>query len=254
MKKYLKVLALLFSILLLSGGFAVADSLVRVVTEDSPPFNYLAASGEISGTATQIVRHVLDESGVPYTMQVLPWARAYAVARKTPDVFIYSMARTPKRERLFHWIGPVAQLRSAFYRLAEREDLQAERLADVKSHVVGGVNLDFGLEYLRKHGFRVEGVANDDQTLSKLLKGRVDYMLADESGFEFRISRLGLDRSKFKKELEFRAISVDLYLAASLETDMEMLQRVAEAYDRVARTEWFEERISGVVVPEKQRK
>lgn len=238
-------LAALVLLLIIGGAEWCPAAQLRVVTEDSPPFNFRADNGGVEGSAAEIVRHVLDEAEVTYSMQMLPWARAYAVAQRAPNVLIFSMARTPDRERAFHWIGPVAQLRPAFYRLAERTDLKAGSLQDLRGHVIGGVNLDFGLEYLRENGFFVEGVANDEQTLNKLVRGRVDYMLADETGFEFRLERLGLERKRFVKALKFRAISKDLYLAASLETDMTLLQRIAEAYDRVAKTKWFRQRFRG---------
>ena len=82
---------------------------IRVLTEDTFPIQYLE-NGKILGPSTELVRSVLNEANIPYSIEILPWARAYNVALTQPNTMIYSLARTEQREDLFQWIGSVMRL------------------------------------------------------------------------------------------------------------------------------------------------
>ena len=54
---------------------------LRVITEDFPPMNYME-KGEIKGISTAIVKKVLERANIPYTLELLPWARGYEITKK----------------------------------------------------------------------------------------------------------------------------------------------------------------------------
>ena len=66
----------------------------------------LDADGKVVGIATDKVRAAFERAGLPYTIELLPWKRAYAAAYQRPDACVYSTARTPERDPLFKWVGP----------------------------------------------------------------------------------------------------------------------------------------------------
>ncbi|MBI2753183.1 MAG: hypothetical protein HYX46_06665 [Betaproteobacteria bacterium] len=73
---------------------------VRAVTETTP---YTYQKGErVEGTATEVVEKTLQAAGqTDYQVRLYPWARAYDMALKEPNVLIFLIARTPARETQF---------------------------------------------------------------------------------------------------------------------------------------------------------
>jgi polar amino acid transport system substrate-binding protein len=92
--------ALALSCLALIGATApAAAQTVRAVTE-ATTYTYLR-DGKVSGRATQLVETALRNAGLDHQINLYPWARAYDMAAKEPNVLIFLIARTPAREPLF---------------------------------------------------------------------------------------------------------------------------------------------------------
>ncbi len=77
-------------------------------TEDYPPYNHRAADGSITGRSTERLRQALKSAGLSAHFRLLPWARAFTEAQLRERHCVYSTTRTPEREPLFIWIGPLA--------------------------------------------------------------------------------------------------------------------------------------------------
>ena len=92
----------------------------RIVTENFPPYNY-RADDSIKGFSTSIVKTMLGMLKVKPKngIEVMPWVRTFETARLEKNVLIYSMGRNPKRENLFHWIGPIAPSKYFLFSLKE---------------------------------------------------------------------------------------------------------------------------------------
>jgi polar amino acid transport system substrate-binding protein len=152
-----KILSLLI-IFAVSTPLLAAD-FVEVVTEELKPLNYLE-NGKIKGSATKIVRKVLDKAGVTYHIAMYPWARAYLRAQKVENVVIYTINRTPDREGLFKWIGlvtPPYELTSPYntslYKLKGNDSIVAKTLQEAKLNTVAVVNKDVNYDFLKAQGF-----------------------------------------------------------------------------------------------------
>ncbi|MDP6688032.1 MAG: transporter substrate-binding domain-containing protein [Alphaproteobacteria bacterium] len=91
-------LALLLAPLLAPS--AQARDRVAVVTETWKPYSY-EENGIVKGSATKIVRAVLERAGIDYSIQVYPWARAYKTALNRESVVLFAVVRTEEREKLF---------------------------------------------------------------------------------------------------------------------------------------------------------
>lgn len=92
-------------------------------TEELPPLNY-QDGGQVSGFATELLQTVMQQAGYSVDIQLMPWARAYRLVMEGPDRIIYSITRTPQREPLFHWVGPISPRQIKLYRLNSRSDIQ----------------------------------------------------------------------------------------------------------------------------------
>ena len=157
-----------------AGGLPPAP--LYITTEYSPPTSML--DGErVIGSATDKVRAALERSAVAYTIELLPWKRAYAAALARPDACVYSTTRTPERERLFKWVGPTDEGAWVLLGRADRQ-YQLRTLEDARGLRIGTYNGDARDEYLRARGFKVDPAPNDMINPRKLLMNRIDLWAA----------------------------------------------------------------------------
>ena len=164
-------MAWLLAMTLLMPVLAVAAGL-RIVGEHLPPSSMMEGN-VVVGRETLKVREILARAGIGYTVELLPWKRAYAQALREPDTCLFSTTRTQEREAQFRWIGPLNEAEWILYGLAERH-LALRTLADARGLVIGTVLGDARDDYLRQHGMNVASVTQEWLNPQKLLLGRID--------------------------------------------------------------------------------
>lgn len=141
-------LALALAALALSGA-ACAQSL-RFVTEESFPFQYLEDK-KLKGMAVEVVSEMAKRAGIPFEHEMMSWADAYERAQRDRSTCVYSTARLENRERLFKWVGPVAENRWAVFAKAGSKQRPA-KLADLRYVRVGVLDGDAKATYLMDNG------------------------------------------------------------------------------------------------------
>lgn len=167
--------------MMLAGPVALAAApphtgQLYIATEYSPPISMMGAEGVI-GSATDKVREALARAGVAYTLELLPWKRAYASALTRPDGCVYSTTRTPEREHLFKWVGPTDEGEWVLLGRADRK-YRLRTLEDARGMRIGTYNGDARDEFLRTRGFLVDPAQNDMINPRKLLLNRIDLWAA----------------------------------------------------------------------------
>lgn len=208
---------------------------ITVVTEEFPPFNYME-DGEITGASTEIVRATLAKAGIQADIRIYPWARAYWMATEQPNVLIYTLARSPEREELFKWIGPIVPpIRAALFKLKERTDIVLTSLDDARQYQIGVVQNDGGHQILLQYGFEDEKnlftVTKGDQNIRKLLAGRIDLMFSDSLFVTMKAKELGLPVEQIEEA--FLAMEVENYMAFSRQTPDDVVERVRTAFEQL---------------------
>jgi len=165
---------LILTSLVLAGctGLAPAAPL-HITTERSPPSSMLGADGVVTGRETDKVREIMARTGTAYRIDLLPWKRAYTMAQRQPQTCVYSTSRTPEREALFKWVGPTDE---AEWQLWGKPDhaFPLRNLDDARKLRIGTYLGDARDDYLRRHGFHVDAVANDQVNPQKVLLNRID--------------------------------------------------------------------------------
>ncbi len=137
-------------VLLLSPWAAKACGL-RLLTEDLPPYQIVEHNEVVAGLAFLQVEAILKAAGLPCQTEVLPWARAFDIARSQPNTLIYSLARLPAREGLFVWLMPLINADYRYYS-ADREVIeqiqQGKLPTDFVAVAVAGSMMDTTLQQL----------------------------------------------------------------------------------------------------------
>lgn len=92
---------------------------MRFVTEDFPPFTYAqvdaADNDSAAGPFVEIVEAVCERLGVDCPVQLLPWRRALAAAEAGEAHGIFTVIRSPDRERTFHLTRMLVSSRYGVY-------------------------------------------------------------------------------------------------------------------------------------------
>jgi polar amino acid transport system substrate-binding protein len=145
---------------------------LAITGENTPPSSMLV-NGKATGRQTDKVREMLERVGVPHTIDLLPWKRAYMKAQRNPLTCVYSTTRTAEREAGFKWVGPIVQSDWVLMARADRS-LKLRTLEDARPLRIGTYGGDARDEFLRSRGFNVEAVKNDDVNPEKLLLNRID--------------------------------------------------------------------------------
>ena len=186
---------------LLCGGWRLAgaaDGPVRILTEEFPPYNY-TEGGQITGLGTEVVEAVLQQLGVQGQFQSMPWARAYETASNVPGVLIYSMVRTPEREKRFKWVGVIAPSEYSLFSLADKP-LSLASLEKAQSLQIGTVNQSVGEQFLLSRGFvkgkNLQASARNELNYEKLRLGRIDLWVMNRLTAYHLVRQAGQDPEK----------------------------------------------------------
>lgn len=217
---------------------AVADAgSLHVVTEELPPYN-MTENGQVTGLCTEIVQATLKEAGLEGYFEMLPWARAYDLAQHVDNVLIYSMSRTPERERMFQWVGNLVSVQWYLYAHADRP-VTLRNLADARAHQVATVNQDSGEQFLQANGFVVgqnlQSSARYALDYEKLKRGHVDLWISDELNAYSIVRQAGDDpKQVLTPALEIPDLGQDAFsLAASPGTPAQTVEKLRQALERL---------------------
>ncbi len=226
---------ILFLMLFATGSSAAS---LRVVTELSPP-NQVLIQNTVTGTSTELVRMILKEAALEADISMYPWARAYKLASTSPDTLIYSIARTPDREHLFHWIGPVAYYQLGFAKLGSREDIQLRNVDDAKSLRIAAQRDDLAAKILTEKGFQVVLTSDIKKSYHLLVAGKVDLIVDDPQFIQDMTRRIGLEDGTVSFIMPIPDLSVYGFLAANINTDESYLNSLKSAFDKVKETKQY---------------
>ncbi|XOV77483.1 MAG: substrate-binding periplasmic protein [Aestuariibacter sp.] len=196
-----------------------------VVTEYLPPFQYPTENGHITGTMTNVVRDILQETELDADIVIMPWARAEHMAKNRPNTLIYSMLRTQKREDQFHWVGAIGMTTTSLFKLRSNHGLQLNSLSDIHRELIGVTRGDVVAKYLKGKlplsNFQ-ENITTSD-SVRMLIFGRVDLIPTSEEQLHHYCLVLQCQTSQFDKVIDLDEVEQVLYLAANKDSDPKML-------------------------------
>lgn len=215
--------------LTLTTSPAVANT-ITVVTEEMAPYNFVDETDKsVKGLSTELVQEILKRAGIDYRIDVFPWARSYRMAQDMPNIAIYSMGRNDEREALFKWVGVIVNREVFLYKLKGRPEIKADTVADLKPYKLGGIREGVRTMYLKKEGLLVEEATDDASNLKKLQSRRIDAFPIDEPNLVYLSERNGIDFDSMERLLKLDKMSGGLYMAFSLKTPDETVEKCRSA-------------------------
>lgn len=225
-----RVAAVILATVIPGMACAAPQPRLYLTTETSAPSSMLA-NGRVVGIATDKLRSALARAGVAYEIALLPWQRAYTAALKRPDTCVYSTTRTPEREALFKWVGPLDSAQWVLMGRADRK-LALDSLEQARGLRIGTYHGDARDAYLRSRGFATDAAPNDFLNPQKLMQGRIDLWAASWRRGSTVLQKHGWDKT-IVPVLVFR--NIEVYLACNPSVPDALAARLNAELDAMAR-------------------
>lgn len=215
MRRSLPVVALLTLLCAASGN---AEP-YQVVTEEWAPYNY-RENGRLTGMTTEIVQAIMALTGDRFEVTLLPSMRASHVLRTRPRMIMYSMFRTPEREPLYKWVGPVVEESIHAYqrggmplidslaqlRKTERVTTRYDGLIPDTLQGMGFTNLD-------------KSATDNLQLYRMLMAGRTDVIVGDtDAGVVYYSRQMNIPAGTLRR-IPVELYRASLYIAFSPDSD-----------------------------------
>lgn len=218
-------------LLLLSCSALSTACPVRVLTEELPPYQVVKNQQVVGGFAFFQVQSILRAAGWQCRTEVLPWAEALRIANTEPNVLIYSMARLPPREALFHWLTPLLRADYHFYSAQRQVVEQLRQGARPEQFVAVAVHGSMMDQRLQQLGFipqqNLLQVRDINEQWQMLQLNKAQLTLAFEPDFTALTDPL-VRQTRFYRSAQ-SVLQIELYLTASLGTEPQLLQQLRQA-------------------------
>lgn len=229
--KPFRLLLALFCLLL--GAFARAEP-YQILTEEWAPYNYKQGD-QLTGMATDIVRAIMTLTGDGFEILMVPSMRATHGLMNRPRTIMYSLFRTPEREALFKWVGPIAEESIYPYQLASTST-PVSSLEQLR-HAPKLTTRHAGLipQVLESRGFNnLEKSATSSQQLYRmLLAGRTSMIIGDtDAGVAYYSAQLGVAPGTLRR-VPVALYRSSLYIAFSKDSDDERVAAWADALEQL---------------------
>ncbi len=209
------------------------------LTEEYPPVTFMDNDGEITGFVTDIVKEILRRNEMKENIFLVPWNIAYTLAVNLPSIVLFSIDRTPQRENLFNWIGPVGKNTAYFYCLKSKE-IQLNSVEDAKSVSSIATIEDWWTEQLLEDlGFNnLKSFTNPVNAVKELVAGSSELSIFTDLTVEHLIKETGYSMDKFQRLLDVQTNY--FYIAASKGTDRELILKFQESLKNMKNDGTFE--------------
>ena len=221
---------------LLMGALARAET-YQLVTEEWAPYNY-RENEHITGMATEVVRAIMALTGDDFEIRMRPSMRASRVLQTQPRTIMYSMFRTPERESLFKWVGPIAEESIYPYQLAAAAQpihtleqlLHTPRITTRHAGLVPTMLASMGFDNLDT------SATESEQLYRMLLAGRTEVIIGDtDAGVAYYSRQLGIAPGSLRR-VPIELYRSSLYIAFSRDSDDALVAAWAAALARLRRS------------------
>jgi polar amino acid transport system substrate-binding protein len=212
--------------------------ILTMITEEYPPVTFLD-NGKVSGFVTDIVREICARQGINDNIHLISWDNAYKVALSNPNVVLFSAERTHKREKLFHWVGPVGKNSAIFY-AKKGSVIRLNNIADArKVAAIGTTSNWFTEQDLKSRGFtNLVSSRLPTDNVRKLMRGEVQLSVFTDITVPQIVKNAGYSMDDL--EPVYTLSSTYFYIAVSLGTPPETVKRWQSTLDEMKKDGTFE--------------
>jgi polar amino acid transport system substrate-binding protein len=225
--KYIVAIALLVS--------CIYAQQIKLMTEIFSPYQFKDdLDGHLIGISTEIVQAIQKEVKDTSKIKVYPWVRANKILDKKKNTALFSMMRTPSREKRYKWVGPLDHLEVVFFK-KKGSKITLKNIDDArKVKKIGVTKKVANYEILHAMGFKNLDVAggSDDKNIKKLLKGRIDLWPYVKAAGYYNAKKIG-QAGMIVAIPNVVLAQGDLYIAFNKNTDDKIVKKWQKAFDKL---------------------
>lgn len=181
------------------------------------------------GISIDIMKIIWKELGISeQEVHVYPWARAYSNLQNDEKNVLLGIIRTPERENICKWVGPIAKLRFGVFAL-KKKHIKIRNFEDLNSFKIGTINKDIVEELLLQKGFKgeQESSSRNINNLKKLYAQRIDLAGSFEISFYQDIKDYGYNTDDF--EFVYILKEMDAYIGFNKNIPDKTIKKVSES-------------------------
>lgn len=188
------------------------------------------------GITVDLVTEILKRTGSAQSrkdIQLLPWARAYRSISKTENTLLFSMIRTPERESLFRWVGPLF-MDTTYLIGSKKQKIKITSPDDLRSYHIGTLVDDASEMFLTRLGLDQKQFmrnTNSQSNLRMLDRGRIDFIVAGWEAILSDAKATGLNPDDFEKA--YTVDSSEVSIAFHKETPDWIIQKFQQALNNI---------------------
>jgi len=197
--------------------------ILQLMTEEYPPVTFMK-DGKPSGFVTDLVREIAARQGISNNVRLTSWKNAYNLTLLHPNVVLFSTERTPGRENLFQWVGPVGKNSAIFY-AKKGSGISISSLEDAKKIAAIATTTNwFTEQYLKSKGFmNLVSSPLPEASVKQLMNGEVQISVFTDITIPEIVKNAGYSMDDL--EPIFNISNTYFYIAISLGTPPEMVQK-----------------------------
>lgn len=229
-------LALVICLSILFKPFAMASSVnskLTFYTENYPPSNYLK-NKKLVGISVEVLKLMWQEMQIKeQQIHVVPWARGYSNTLHRKNTALFTMARTPQRETLFKWVGPIY---TAEHVLVGKVNFKEKITSFTQAHKysIGAIKDDISEITLIENDFPEERIAlitRLKQAVLLLKNDRIDLMIVSKSSLQALLNEYEITQDEIK--IVYSVNKVGNYYAFNNQTPDSLIKQYQIAFDAI---------------------
>ena len=203
---------------------------LNIYTESFPPYNFMDKNGTVSGSSTAVVMEIMKRLNTSGRIELLNWSASYNHALNEQHSVLYSAERTPARENLFRWAGPIGEYDYTFF--SKNGSIENISILDdaKKARSICVVKDDARDQFLESSGFVNLVLAPNDMTCAGMVQaGDAELWLGSDTNFEDIVADGGYLASEFQPIITVKR--TELYLAFSRDIPQSVVDKWQNSLD-----------------------
>lgn len=212
--------------------FAAVAADLNMLTDNHPPLHFLQGN-QLVGLGVDVVQALAERTGDQVHLQQVPLLRALRVAATEPATGVFTVLRTPERDGLYQWVGPLMEVETALYSANTQQPVRS--LQDTNS--LGRIAVPrkwLAYRYLQDQGLKnLYGVETPEQMMRLARLGRTEFVVADTLSIATLAREEGLAPSQLHYQMPL--MKQGTYIAFSPQTDAGQVARWQQALDEMKR-------------------
>jgi polar amino acid transport system substrate-binding protein len=155
------------------------------------------------------------------------------MAQEEPNHMLFAVARTPERESLFKWVGPIYHADMMLFAL-KNKNFKIRNINDAKKFRIGVLRKDIGETILKEAGFSGDSLSSVN-TLSQLIQmletGHIEMICTTEASMKRVLFK---DKSLYVKyKPVFLVEEINVFYAFNRSTDDAVITKFQKALESI---------------------